>query len=47
MDEAVKKQGTVLSIVGPAQREANEHPIRRIKTSADEELRKLSRPSST
>ena len=31
----------MLSIIGPAQRVPNEHPIRRIKTLADEELRKL------
>ncbi len=38
----VKKQATMLSIIGPAQRVPNGHPIRRIKALADEELRKLS-----
>ncbi len=38
----VKKQATMLSIIGPAQRVPNGHPIRRIKALADEELRKRS-----
>jgi hypothetical protein len=38
----VKKQATFLSLMGPAQRVPKEHPIRRIKALADEELERLS-----
>lgn len=38
----VKKQATMLSLVGPEQRVPQEHPIRRIKKLADAELENLS-----
>lgn len=38
----VKKQATMLSLVGPEQRVPRDHPIRRIKQLADEQLEKLS-----
>jgi transposase len=38
----VKKQATMLSLVGPEQRVPQDHPIRRIKKLADRELEKLS-----
>lgn len=38
----VKKQATMLSLVGPEQRVPKGHPIRRIKQLADTELEKLS-----
>jgi transposase len=38
----VKRQATMLSLVGPAQRVPKGHPIRRIKALADEELVRLS-----
>ena len=38
----VKKQATMLSLVGPEQRVPQDHPIRRIKQLADAEPEKLS-----
>jgi transposase len=38
----VKKQSTMFSLMGPAQRVPKDHPIRRIKELADEELARLS-----
>jgi len=38
----VKKQSTMFSLIGPAQRVPKDHPIRRIKELADEELARLS-----
>jgi len=38
----VKRQSTMLSLVGPAQRIPKDHPIRRIKELADAELERLS-----
>lgn len=42
MRGGVSKQATMLSLVGPAQRVPKDHPIRRIKALADEELVRLS-----